>query len=107
MIPGLYGPTGFGPGGAMTRWGTSLVDCLPAVASAKAGGGADRCAETPIAPNEMAAIQTGSRFIGVPVTGDYSVRRTIDGSTRVARYVGTARSMSTTIAGSGVLTSYM
>jgi hypothetical protein len=40
----------------MTRLGASLVDC----------GGADQCAETPIAPNEMAAIQTDSRFIGVP-----------------------------------------
>ena len=39
----------------MTRLGASLVDC----------GGADQCAETPIAPNEMAAIQTDSRFIGV------------------------------------------
>ena len=39
----------------MTRLGTSLVDC----------GGADQCAETPIAPNEMAAIQTDGRFIGV------------------------------------------
>ena len=37
----------------MTRLGTSLVDC----------GGADQCAETPIAPNEMAAIQTEGRFI--------------------------------------------
>ena len=39
----------------MTRLGTLLVDC----------GGADQCAETPIAPNEMAAIQTDGRFIGV------------------------------------------
>ena len=39
----------------MTRLGTSLVDC----------GGADQCAETPIAPNEMATIQTDGRFIGV------------------------------------------
>ena len=39
----------------MTRLGTSLVDC----------GGADQCAETPIAPNEMAAIQTEGRFIWV------------------------------------------
>ena len=36
----------------MTRLGTSLVDC----------GGGDQCAET---PNEMAAIQTDGRFIGV------------------------------------------
>jgi hypothetical protein len=41
----------------MTRLGTSLVDC----------GGADQCAETPIAPNEMAAIQTDVRFIGSPI----------------------------------------
>ena len=39
----------------MTRLGASLVDC----------GGADQCAETPIAPNEMAAIQTDGRVIGV------------------------------------------
>ena len=39
----------------MTRLGTSLVDC----------GGADQCAETPIAPNEMAVIQIEGRFIGV------------------------------------------
>jgi hypothetical protein len=39
----------------MTRLGTSLVVCA----------GADQCAETPIAPNEMAAIQTDGRFIGV------------------------------------------
>src|SRR4051812_33010369 len=39
----------------MTRLGTSLVDC----------GQADQCAETPIAPNEMAAIQTDGCFIGI------------------------------------------
>ena len=37
----------------MTRVGTSLVDC----------GGADQCAETPIAPNEIAAIQIDGLFI--------------------------------------------
>jgi hypothetical protein len=38
----------------MTRLVTLPVDC----------GEADPCAETPIAPNEMAAIQTDGRFIG-------------------------------------------
>jgi hypothetical protein len=38
----------------MTRLGTSVVAC----------GGAGRDAETPTAPNEMAAIQTESLFIG-------------------------------------------
>ena len=39
----------------MTRLAMSVVDCC----------GGDQCAETPIAPNEIAAIQTDVRFIGV------------------------------------------
>jgi hypothetical protein len=52
----------------MTRLGTSLVDC----------GGADQCAETPIAPNEMAAIQTDGRFIGVLNRAPHETTRALE-----------------------------
>src|SRR5262245_26561825 len=53
MIPGLYGPTGFGPGGAMTRFCGSDVGW----------SGPGRSAEIPTALNTLAARQTDSRFI--------------------------------------------
>src|SRR5262245_56819007 len=53
MIPGLYGPTGFGPGGAMTRFCGSDVGW----------SGPGRSAEIPTALNTLASRQTDSRII--------------------------------------------